>query len=102
MLLHPGARYFLGEALKSAVGIRSYQQDVPSFKVSNSGGICKLEYTVKTYDGINAPVCDPSICAGRHKLKNLINLKPLRRWSPYDEASYLGIFPNISGWLQVS
>eukprot|EP00775_Hariotina_reticulata_P008762 gene8762-8941_t len=56
MLLHPGARYFVSESMKAAVGIRSYQPDVPSFKVSDSNGICKLEYTVKTYDGNNALV----------------------------------------------
>lgn len=103
LLLHPGVRFHATEQLRAVLGLGPSHGDEPVFKLSNSKGICRLEYTVRTYDGANAPACDPKLCVGRDKLRLLKDLKHQRRWAAYDEASYLDMFRsrNISGWLQV-
>jgi hypothetical protein len=70
---------------------------------SDRQGNCRLEYTVKTWDAKYARVCDPSVCAGRDKLKMLAAAGP-RRWSPAHEAAYMQLYNanTIDGWLKVS
>ncbi|KAF8059198.1 SYP22 [Scenedesmus sp. PABB004] len=101
-LAHPGARYHAGEALRGALGLRPSHDDAPTFRLSRSKGLCRLEYTVRTYDGANAPACDPRLCAGRHKLRLLRDLPHVRRWSAFDESQYKAMFNTVSGWLQPS
>lgn len=73
---------------------------------SDKKGYCRLEYTVKTWDGKDALVCDPSICVGREKLKVLqldAATSATRRWSPFHESAYMRLFNGnkIDGWLKV-
>jgi hypothetical protein len=106
LLLHPGVRYHASEAAK-AVFSGTPQKDTGAYmRVSNDRkGLCRLEYTVKTWDGKNAPVCDPSICVGSEKLKVLHQMPGgmMRRWSSFHESAYMRLFNGnkINGWLKV-
>jgi hypothetical protein len=110
---HPGARYVTGETLRGA--LRQSPSKLQPIKLppsrldahlSNnsaaSGGLCRVEYSVRTYDGALAPACDPGVCRGRERLRLLRDMPQRRRWTHYDEAAYLARFSsgNISGWLQ--
>lgn len=100
---HPGVRYHATESLQRVLGIGRSSSGSADFKVSNSKGLCRLEYSVATFDGKNAPVCSPQLCMGREKLKVLEAVSGPRRWTPFDESQYMNLYKgqNISGWLQV-
>lgn len=108
LLLHPGVRSQANETAKAVFGGSS-----SSSPQGNSGaymrpsndknGYCRLEYTVKTWDGKNALVCDPSLCVGREKLKTLTTAGNTRRWTAFHESAYMKLFNanKIMGWLKV-
>lgn len=105
---NPGVRYHASETLSSLLGSSGNRSSSSSssstdFKVSKSKGICRVEYSVATFDGGHAPVCDPKLCAGREKLKILQGIPHNRRWSAFDENQYMELYnrQQISGWLQV-
>jgi hypothetical protein len=67
---------------------------------------CKFMYNIPNWEGQDTPVCDTSICKGREKLRPVqppAAGSQQRRWSAFDEATYLKLFEGnqISGWLQV-
>jgi hypothetical protein len=109
LLLHPGVRYHASETAKAvlASGTPHTQTSADSAYLRHSSdkkGFCRLEYTVKTWDSKNAKVCDPSLCAGRDKLKVMQDPdNGKRRWSAFHESAYMRLFNSdkISGWLRV-
>lgn len=109
LLLHPGVRYHANEAAKAALstGGSPHNSGGAYMRIStDKKGFCRLEYTVKTWDGKNAPVCDPSLCYGSEKLNVLANLQQgqnTRRWSAFHESAYMKLFnaKQIDGWLKV-
>jgi hypothetical protein len=109
LLLHPGASYYAQETARSVMHGGGPQHgadgDGGAFMHPSSDrhGLCRLEYTVKTWDGKNARVCDPSVCVGREKLKLLKAAGSPRRWSAYHESAYMRMYNGgqISGWLKV-
>lgn len=106
LLLHPGVRYHANEAAKAVFSGKPDSNNGAYLRVSDDRkGFCRLEYTVKTWDGKNAPVCDPSLCVGSDKLKVLHQLPGgmMRRWSAFHESAYMRLFNGnkINGWLKV-
>lgn len=108
LLLHPGVRYHANETARAVFSGTPDSSSGAAYMRPSSDrkGFCRLEYTVKTWDGKNAPVCDPSICAGSEKLKVLHQVPAgglMRRWSAFHESAYMRLFNSnkISGWLKV-
>jgi len=105
LLLHPGVRYHASETAKAVMASGNPHSSSGSFMrySHDKTGFCRLEYTVKTWDGHNARVCDPSLCVGREKLKVLHAAGSTRRWSAFHESAYMRLFNSnkINGWLQV-
>lgn len=106
---NPGIRYHASDVLNSVLGSSGASSSgrnsgsSTGFKISNSQGMCRIEYTVATFDGGRVPVCDPQLCAGREKLRTLQGIAHTKRWSAYDESQYMELFNSqkIAGWLQV-
>lgn len=108
LLLHPGVRYHANETARAVFSGTPDSSSGAAYMRPSSDrkGFCRLEYTVKTWDGKNAPVCDPSICAGSEKLKVLHQVPAgglMRRWSAFHESAYMRLFNGnkINGWLKV-
>ena len=104
---HAGIRYHSVESLRCLFGTGSNSSNHGSstdFNVSNSNGLCRVEYSIATFDGGYARVCNPQLCVGREKLKVLEAASGTRRWSPFDESQYMKLYRNnnISGWVNVS
>lgn len=108
LLLHPGVQYHANEAAKAALmsgGTPHSSSGAYLRASSDKKGFCRLEYTVKTWDGKNAPVCDPSLCRGSEKLRVMQSVPQgnTRRWSAFHESAYMKLFSakQIDGWLKV-
>lgn len=66
--------------------------------------MCRLDYSVKTWDGRLVPVCDVSKCAGRENVTALGRPAAFeRRWSAEAEENFMVAFraKKIGGWLHV-
>lgn len=71
---------------------------------TDPGGLCRYNYSIKTWSGEEALTCDPAICRGADKLQLMpAPMLKQRRWSSFDEATYLDLVRSrrINGWLQV-
>lgn len=106
VLLHPGVRFHAQEKAQAIFAGQQQapaQQDAGLQQSSDKQGFCRLDYTVKTWDGKDVRVCDPSVCVGRDKLKVLDAAGSPRRWSAFHESAYMKMFNagKLAGWLKV-
>ena len=93
VLLPPATMYM--HAHRRAMG--SVSNHVPL-----SSTMCKHQYTVTTWDGKQAPVCDPTLCDATPPL-----MKPppknsptaARRWTDANDAAYAAASQDVVGWL---
>jgi hypothetical protein len=108
--LHPGASASSSSMLHSrnctsGPGVHGEPAPGPqAVKEDPSRGMCRHDYSVPTWSGEEALVCDPAVCEGGDKLKPMVAPEQKqRRWSPTEEASYIDLFRKnrFNGWLQV-
>lgn len=65
-------------------------------------GMCKKRYTLTTWDGMQVPVCDPSLCDALPPVMQAPakgSPSGARRWLPENDETYAAALPDVVGWL---